>query len=102
LISAGFIEGFRAVLNPEKMELDHIAFVEVKLADTSERTLLAFNEAVKKVKEVEECHMIAGRFHYLLKVQDPRYREIPARVGRQDIYDASRSQYVHQAYYGNY
>jgi len=69
LISDGYIEGFKAVLSPTKMQLDHVAFVEVKLSDTREDALRGFNEAVKKVREVEECHMIAGRFDYLLKVR---------------------------------
>ena len=69
LIEAGYIEGFRAVLNPGKLGLDHVAFVEVKLSETREGALDAFNDAVKKIREVEECHMIAGRFDYLLKVR---------------------------------
>lgn len=69
LVEAGYIEGFRAVLNPGKLGLDHVAFVEVKLSETREGALDAFNEAVKKIREVEECHMIAGRFDYLLKVR---------------------------------
>lgn len=69
LIDTGYIEGFRAVLNPGKLGLDHVAFVEVKLSETREGALDAFNEAVKKIREVEECHMIAGRFDYLLKVR---------------------------------
>jgi Lrp/AsnC family leucine-responsive transcriptional regulator len=69
LVEAGYIEGFRAVLNPSRFGLDHIAFVEVTLSDTKETALAAFNEAVKKLREVEECHMIAGRFDYLLKVR---------------------------------
>lgn len=69
LVSDGFIEGFRAVLSPSKMQLEHVAFVEVKLSNTTESALTSFNEAVKKIKEVEECYMIAGRFDYILKVR---------------------------------
>ncbi|MDR7142478.1 Lrp/AsnC ligand binding domain-containing protein [Rhizobium sp. BE258] len=79
LIAEGYIEGFRAVLNPAKMELDHIAFVEVKLSNTTEGALKSFNDAVKKIKEVEQCHMIAGRFDYLLKVRTrdiAKYRRV--------------------------
>lgn len=79
LIDEGYIEGFRAVLNSAKLGLDHVAFAEVKLTDTRETALQSFNEAVKKIKEIEECHMIAGRFDYLLKVRTPdirRYRLI--------------------------
>lgn len=79
LMSEGYIEGFRAVLNPSRMGLDHVAFAEVKLTHTHEEALRAFNSAVKTIPEVEECHMIAGRFDYLLKVRTPdiqRYRHV--------------------------
>lgn len=79
LVAEGYIEGFRAVINPQKLGLDHIAFAEVKLTNTSEDALKSFNEAVKKIREVEECHMIAGRFDYLLKVRTRdigRYRRV--------------------------
>jgi Lrp/AsnC family leucine-responsive transcriptional regulator len=69
LIDHGYIRGFRAILNPQKLGLDHIAFVEVRLSDTREKALAAFNAAVMKLNEVEECHMIAGSDDYLLKVR---------------------------------
>lgn len=69
LQAEGYITGFRAVVNPEKMGRNHIAFVEVKLTDTTERALKAFNIAVNDVAEIEQCHMIAGAFDYLLKVR---------------------------------
>ncbi len=77
LIDEGYITGFRATLNPQKFGLDHIAFAEVKLSDTREAALAEFNAAMKKIREVEECHMIAGAFDYLLKVRTAdirRYR----------------------------
>ncbi len=79
LIQEGYIEGFKAVLNPSKLGLDHVAFAEVKLSNTREEALKSFNDAVKKIKEVEECHMIAGRFDYLLKIRTRdirRYRHV--------------------------
>lgn len=69
LVTDGFILGFRAVLNPAKLDMNHVAFVEVKLHDTTEKALQAFNEAIQDVTEVEQCHMIAGPFDYLLKVR---------------------------------
>lgn len=79
LIEEGYIEGFRAVLNPARLGLEHVAFAEVKLSDTRERALAEFNAAVRRVPEIEEAHMIAGRFDYLLKVRTAdirRYREV--------------------------
>jgi Lrp/AsnC family leucine-responsive transcriptional regulator len=69
LEEAGVIAGYRAILDPVKMGLAHVAFVEVRLSDTREAALQAFNRAVRQVPEVEECHMIASRFDYLLKVR---------------------------------
>jgi Lrp/AsnC family leucine-responsive transcriptional regulator len=51
----------------------------VKLSDTRENALGEFNAAVRKIKEVEECHMIAGSFDYLLKVRTAdikKYRQV--------------------------
>lgn len=65
----GYILGFQAILNMQKMGQEHISFTEVKLSDTTEKALQAFNEAVRNIPEVEQCHMIAGPFDYLLKVR---------------------------------
>lgn len=69
LEDAGVIAGYRAVLNPIRMGLAHVAFVEVRLSDTRESALKAFNRAVQGVAEIEECHMMASSFDYLLKVR---------------------------------
>lgn len=79
LVERGYITGFRAMLAPGKFGLDHIAFAEVKLSDTREAALEQFNAAVARIGEVEECHMIAGGFDYLLKVRTRdigRYRRV--------------------------
>lgn len=69
LVDDGYIRGFRAVIDPGKLGVGHIAFAEVKLSDTREKALEAFRRAVLLVEEVEECHMIASNFDYLLKVR---------------------------------
>ena len=78
LVEDGYIEGFNAVLNPSKIGLDHLTFAEVKLTNTQEvaRKLQCRRE---KIKEVEECHLIAGRFQYLLDIRTRdirRYRHV--------------------------
>ncbi len=75
----GYIEGYRAVVSAAKLGLEHVAFVEVKLSDTREDALHKFNAAAKAIPEIEECHMIAGDFDYLLKVRTSdikRYRQV--------------------------
>lgn len=69
LEESGVILGYRALLDPIRLGLDHVAFVEVRLNDTREAALRAFNTAVAKVPEIEQAHMIASHFDYLLKVR---------------------------------
>ena len=69
LVEKGVITGFAAIVDPAKVGLDHVAFTEVKLSDTREEALRRFNAAVRQIPEVEECHMIASSFDYLLKVR---------------------------------
>ena len=65
----GYIRGYSAIVDRERMGEGHIAFVQVKLSDTRSAALDAFNRAVMAVREVEQCHMIASSFDYLLKVR---------------------------------
>lgn len=97
LVDEGYIRGFRAVVDPVKMGLEHIAFTEVKLSETTEAALTAFNAAVRKIREVEECHMIAGPFDYLLKVRTRdirRYRQVLGEKISSLPFVASTSTYV--------
>ncbi len=75
----GYIKGYQAVLDPQKLDLSHVAFVEVKLLDTKASALNAFNKAVLDHPEIEQVHLIAGGFDYLLKVRSQdisNYRSI--------------------------
>ncbi len=65
----GVITGYRALVDPIRLGMDHISFVEVRLHDTRERALAEFNAAVMKIPEIEQVHMIAGNFDYLMKIR---------------------------------
>lgn len=69
LEAEGVVTGYRAELSAQRLGLEHVAFLEVRLSDTREQALQAFNAAVRQIAEVEECHMIAGGFDYLVKVR---------------------------------
>ncbi|TPW29074.1 Lrp/AsnC family transcriptional regulator [Martelella alba] len=77
----GLITGYRAILSPIKLGLTHVTYVTLKVTDTREKALLQFNEAVRRIPEVEECYMITGGFDYQLKVRSRdmiHFREIMA------------------------
>lgn len=97
LITEGYIQGFKAVLDPAKLGVEQVVFVEIKLKKTTEEALTAFNTAACQVPEIEQCHMIAGAFDYLLKLRtkDMRsYREVLGRVVSTLPHVASSSTHV--------
>ncbi len=65
----GYILSYKAVVDCEKLGLGHVAFVQVKLNNTKLSALEAFNEAVRHIAEIEQMHLIAGPFDYLVKVR---------------------------------
>jgi Lrp/AsnC family leucine-responsive transcriptional regulator len=69
LEAEGIIRGYAAVVDRERIGEGHVAFVQVKLSDTRSNALDAFNRAVQAAPEIEQCHMMAASFDYLLKVR---------------------------------
>ena len=97
LEAEGVITGYQALVDPIRLGLDHVAFVEVKLTDTREAALRAFNEAVALIGEIEQAHMIASNFDYLLKVRTRdmlAYRTVLAEKISTLPYVGSTSTYV--------
>ncbi|MBL8257381.1 Lrp/AsnC family leucine-responsive transcriptional regulator [Pseudoxanthomonas japonensis] len=83
LTADGYVIGYRAVLNPMKLGVGMLVFVEVLLDRTTQNILEDFKEAVRALPEVMECHLVAGGFDYLLKLRAADmsdYRDIAGRV----------------------
>jgi len=69
LESGGYIEGYFAQLNPGKLGLGLLAYVEVSLDRTTPDAFDRFKQVALAHDEVMECHMVAGGFDYLLKIR---------------------------------
>lgn len=65
----GVIEGFTARLNPHRIGLGLLVFVEVSLDKTTPDVFERFAAAVRRAPEVLECHMVSGGFDYLVKTR---------------------------------
>ncbi|RVT83647.1 Lrp/AsnC ligand binding domain-containing protein [Inhella crocodyli] len=65
----GFILGYRAQLNPDKLGAALMVFVEVLLDRTVHDVMDTFKAAVQARPEILECHLVAGGFDYLLKTR---------------------------------
>lgn len=64
-----FILAYEARLNPAKLGAGMLVFVEVLLDRTSPNVFDQFKAAVQVRPEIQECHMVAGGFDYLLKLR---------------------------------
>ncbi len=97
LESKGYIRGYAAIMDYGLLDTNHIAFVQVKLSDTRAAALAAFNAAVGNVSEIEECHMMAADFDYILKVRTrdiASYRAVLGETISELPYVASTSTFV--------
>ena len=63
------IQGYRAVLNPNKWGIGFIAYVTIGLSNHSKKSQKEFEAQIMDSKEVVECHNITGSNEYLLRVE---------------------------------
>jgi len=68
LESEGYIDGYTAILNEEKIAGRISVFVSVTMERQAEATMSAFETAVQKLPQVVSCYMMTGRSDYLLRV----------------------------------
>jgi len=79
----GYIERYGAFLNASKLKYGMSAFIQITLDRTTGDVFNQFREEVVKIKEVAECHMVAGGFDYLLKLRFEdmdAYREVLGKL----------------------
>lgn len=65
----GLIKGYRAELDPTLLSLGLLVFVEISLLRTSPDVFDEFRDAVRKLPQVLECHLVSGNFDYLIKAR---------------------------------
>lgn len=83
LEQAGYIRGYRAILDPARLGQAMVVFVEIKLDRTTSDAFKRFAAAVEGIPEIVECHMVAGGFDYLIKVRVENmavYRDVLTKV----------------------
>lgn len=79
LESENYIMGYKAALNPQKLEAALLVFVEITLVRTSPDVFDEFSRSVQDLDVIQECHLVSGDFDFLLKtrVSDmAAYREL--------------------------
>jgi Lrp/AsnC family leucine-responsive transcriptional regulator len=65
----GFIRGYSAILEPERVDSSLVVFVMIKVARSSPDVFVEFEDAVRSLPEVQECYLVSGNFDFLLKAR---------------------------------
>ncbi len=82
----GVIMGYRAELDPVQLDAGFVMVVMVRLNQTSDDALDVFNNAARRIPEIQSCFMVAGHFDYLLLVRTSdisHYRSVLGdRIGK--------------------
>ncbi|PSJ60294.1 Lrp/AsnC family transcriptional regulator [Pseudaminobacter soli (ex Li et al. 2025)] len=68
LEQAGVIQRYVALVDPAKVGMGLTLFTRVWLTGQDEESVNAFVEAIKKLPQIIECHLMAGDSDFLLRV----------------------------------
>ena len=68
LEESGVIRGYHADLDPSRLGFAITVFAMVSLRSQAEEDLRAFEEHIKQLPEVRECHMLNGEIDFILKI----------------------------------
>tara|TARA_B100000886_G_scaffold78432_1_gene50833 strand:+ start:414 stop:884 length:471 start_codon:yes stop_codon:yes gene_type:complete len=63
----GYIDGFRANINPEKLGFDLTAWIFISLKNQNEESLNSFEKLVWGWENIRECYMLNGEIDFILK-----------------------------------
>ncbi|MCU4652763.1 Lrp/AsnC ligand binding domain-containing protein [Roseibacterium sp. SDUM158016] len=69
LVEEGHITGTHARIAPASVGLGTLVMVGVVLDRSTPESFAEFEEAVGGLKELLDCHLVAGDFDYLLKIR---------------------------------
>tara|TARA_Y100000590_G_scaffold171380_1_gene196020 strand:- start:94 stop:564 length:471 start_codon:yes stop_codon:yes gene_type:complete len=63
----GFIDGFRASIDPSKLGYDLTAWIFISLKNQNEESLNTFEKLVWGWESIRECYMLNGEVDFILK-----------------------------------
>ncbi len=84
LEAIGIIRDYVALLDARKLSRPTTVFVEITLQGQADEVLEAFEQAVRQIPNVLECHLMAGTADYRLKVVAEDTDDF-ARIHRQHL-----------------
>ncbi|MFP5466108.1 MAG: Lrp/AsnC family transcriptional regulator [Gammaproteobacteria bacterium] len=97
LEEAGFILGYRAELNREKIGLGVLAFVRLDAERNSGDVLRHMEAAIRKIPEIVSCHYISGSGTFELQVVCPDLTEF-SRFAREVLINLPNVKDLHTSF----
>ena len=97
LEEAGFITGYRAELNREKIGLGVLAFVRLDAERNSGDVLRQMETAIQKIPEIVSCHYISGSGTFELQVVCPDLAEF-SRFAREVLINLPNVKDLHTSF----
>lgn len=94
----GYIKGYVALLNPDRLRRGFVVICNVKLRELCREKADAFVGRIMDIPEVTECYNVSGKFDYMLKIMAPDmdyYRDFVLNIlGTIDNLSAIESTFV--------
>jgi Lrp/AsnC family leucine-responsive transcriptional regulator len=69
LLDEGYVRGVRAEIEPVAVSRGALVIVGVVLDRSTPESFALFEAAIKKLRVVLDCHLVAGDFDYFLKIR---------------------------------
>ncbi|MDB5599211.1 MAG: AsnC family transcriptional regulator [Xanthobacteraceae bacterium] len=82
LEEAGYIKGYRGLLDEKRLGFEIAVFAMVHLASQADADLKSFEDFVRREPLVRECWMLSGEIDFLLKCVAPDLRTFQEFVSR--------------------
>jgi DNA-binding Lrp family transcriptional regulator len=82
LEEAGYIQGYRGLLDPRLLGFDVTVFASVHLSSQADADLKAFEDFVRREPLVRECWMLSGEIDFILKCVAPDMATFQDFVGQ--------------------
>lgn len=85
----GFVRGYHAHLNGEKVGFGMVNLISVTIATHNRNNARRFGDLVRRLPEVQEAYSLTGEMDYLIKVVTPDLKSLSAFVSDVLLLDES-------------
>ncbi|NVK29694.1 MAG: Lrp/AsnC family transcriptional regulator [Gammaproteobacteria bacterium] len=68
LFDSGIIQGFHAQLDRDKLGLNGVAFVNIRLEKQNEKAFREFELAAAAIPAVQDVYLVSGEYDYVIRV----------------------------------